>query len=90
MLLFTHIRLAYSFSDYRRRLYCVQARLQALSVLLYSNSFTEIQNLLYPGILDELVELLELQDPQLVEIRAAALRTLTSITHLDRSPRIPL
>lgn len=33
MQLFTHIRLAHSFSDYPKRMLCVQARLQALSVL---------------------------------------------------------
>lgn len=89
MMLYTHIRLAYSFSDYDRRLKCVQARLQALSVLLYSNTFSDTNVLLYPGILDELVELLELNDPALVDIRSAALRTLTSIIHLDRSPHLP-
>uniref|UniRef100_A0A1B6ILU9 DUF908 domain-containing protein n=1 Tax=Homalodisca liturata TaxID=320908 RepID=A0A1B6ILU9_9HEMI len=87
MLLFTHLRLAHSFSNHSLRLKCVQARLQALSVLLYSNA--DSHNLLYPGILDELVQLLELHDPGLVEIRSAALRTLTSIIHLDRSPHLP-
>lgn len=87
MMLFTHLRLANSFSDYATRLKCVQARLQALSVLLYSNA--DSHSLLYPGILDELVELLELNIGGLVEIRSAALRTLTSIIHLDRSPHIP-
>jgi len=33
MLLFTHIRLAHSFSNYEKRLQCVQARLQAISIL---------------------------------------------------------
>lgn len=33
MLLFTHIRLAQAFSSYDKRLQCVQARLQAISVL---------------------------------------------------------
>lgn len=90
MALFTHIRLAHSFSDYRRRLQCVQARLQALSVLVFSNALQEnAHNLLYPGLLEELVELLELPYPHLVEIRAAALRTLTSIIHLDRNPHHP-
>lgn len=87
MLLFTHLRLAHSFSDHGLRLKCVQARLQALSVLLYSNS--DAHGLLYPGLLDELVQLLELDNPGLVEIRSAALRTLTSIIHLDRSPHLP-
>ena len=90
MALLTHIRLAHSFSDYRRRLQCVQARLQALSVLVYSNALQEnAHSLLHAGLLEELVELLELPNPHLVEIRAAALRTLTSIIHLDRNPHFP-
>ncbi|XP_043484818.1 E3 ubiquitin-protein ligase HUWE1 isoform X4 [Leptopilina heterotoma] len=90
MALLTHIRLAHSFSDYRRRLQCVQARLQALSVLVYSNALQEnAHSLLHAGLLEELVELLELPNSHLVEIRAAALRTLTSIIHLDRNPHFP-
>ncbi|XP_076681578.1 HECT, UBA and WWE domain containing E3 ubiquitin protein ligase 1 isoform X3 [Andrena cerasifolii] len=90
MALLTHIRLAHSFSDYRRRLQCVQARLQALSVLVYSNALQEnAHSLLHAGLLEELVEVLELPYAHLVEIRAAALRTLTSIIHLDRNPHFP-
>lgn len=90
MLLFTHVRLAHCFSDYRTRLHCVQARLQSLSVLVYSNALQDNAHaLLYPGLLEELVELLELQLPYIVEIRSAALRTLTSIIHLDRNPHFP-
>ena len=33
MLLFTHIRLAKAFSNYEQRVQCVQARLQAISIL---------------------------------------------------------
>ena len=33
MLLFTHIRLAQAFSKYEKRIQCVQARLQAISIL---------------------------------------------------------
>ena len=33
MLLMTHIRLAQAFSNYDKRIQCVQARLQAISVL---------------------------------------------------------
>lgn len=90
MQLFTHIRLAHCFSNRRLRLLCVQARLQALSVLVYSNALAENAHaLLYSGILEELVELLEMPSSNLVEIRAAALRTLTSIIHLDRNPHFP-
>ena len=50
MQLFTHIRLAHSFADYRRRLQCVQARLQALSVLIYCNALADAApSLLYAG-----------------------------------------
>lgn len=90
MLIFTRVRLSLSFSSYETRLQFVLARLQALSVLVYSNSLQEnINSLLYPGFLEELVELLEMREPHLVEIRAAALRTLTSIIHLDRNPHFP-
>lgn len=41
------------------------------------------------GLLEELVDVLESTEPQLMEIRAAALRTLTAIIHLDRNPNFP-
>lgn len=89
MLLFTHLRLAHSFSDYNKRLQCVQARLQALSVLVYCNAIQDNANLLlYNGLIEELVDVLELHDPSLIEIKAASLRTLTSIIHLERNPKI--
>ncbi|XP_048517112.1 E3 ubiquitin-protein ligase HUWE1 isoform X3 [Dendroctonus ponderosae] len=90
MWLYTHVRLATHFANYEKRLKCVQARLQALSVLVYSSTLQESpSNLLYNGILEELVEVVELQDPQLTDIRCAALRTLTAIIHLDRNPQFP-
>lgn len=91
MVLFTQLRLAHGFSDYRRRLLCVQARLQAISVLVYSNGLQDNthQAVIYNGLLEELVELLELSAPELVDIRAAALLTLTSVIHLDRNPHFP-
>ncbi|KAJ8947112.1 hypothetical protein NQ318_002471 [Aromia moschata] len=90
MWLFTHVRLATHFADYRNRLKSVQARLQALSVLVYSSAIQDSpSNLLYNGLLEELVEVVELQDPQLTDIRCAALRTLTAIIHLDRNPHLP-
>ncbi|XP_063928722.1 E3 ubiquitin-protein ligase HUWE1 isoform X2 [Zophobas morio] len=90
MWLFTHVRLAHHFADYNNRLLCVQARLQALSVLVYSNAIQDSpHNLLYNGLLEELVELVEMKEAHLVEIRSAALRTLTAIIHLDRNPHIP-
>lgn len=89
MLLFTHVRLAHSFSNYTKRLQCVQARLQALSVLVYCNAIPDNANtLLYNGLIEELVDVLELQDPHLIEIKAASLRTLTSVIHLEKNPRL--
>ncbi|KAK4872231.1 hypothetical protein RN001_016355 [Aquatica leii] len=90
MWLFTHVRLAHHFAEYRTRLLCVQARLQALSVLVYSNALQDsAHTLLYNGLLEELVELVELNNVEMVDIRSAALRTLTSIIHLDRNPHFP-
>ncbi|XP_064606987.1 E3 ubiquitin-protein ligase HUWE1-like isoform X3 [Liolophura sinensis] len=89
MLLYTHIRLAQSFASAKARIQCVQARLQALSILVYSNAIQEnLNTLLYNGLIEELVDVVELSDSYLVEIKAAALRTLTSIVHLDRNPKL--
>lgn len=90
MLLFTHLRLAHYFSTYRKRLQCVQARLQALSIIVYSNAMTlqENFNVLYNGFIEELVEVLELKDNHLLEIKAAAIRTLTSVIHLDHTTKL--
>uniref|UniRef100_A0A023FWE0 Putative e3 ubiquitin-protein ligase huwe1 n=1 Tax=Amblyomma parvum TaxID=251391 RepID=A0A023FWE0_AMBPA len=89
MLLLTHVRLAHSFSSYAKRLQCVQARLQALSILVYCSAIQDnINSLLYNGLIEELVDVLELKDPSLIEIKAASLRTLTSIIHLDRNPKL--
>ncbi|CAO1370647.1 unnamed protein product [Diamesa hyperborea] len=84
--LFARARLATGFWNYENRILFVQARLQALSILVYSDALLGYTStLIYPGFLEELVELLELQQPNLVEIRAAALRTLTAIIHLERN-----
>ena len=48
-----------------------------------------VHTLVYAGLLEELVEILEMSEKDLVEIKAAALRTLTSITHLERTPNLP-
>ena len=37
-MVFTYLRLAKLFSDYQSRLCCVQARLQAISILIYSHT----------------------------------------------------
>jgi E3 ubiquitin-protein ligase HUWE1 len=84
--LFARARLATGFWKYENRILFVQARLQALSILVYSDALMGYTStLIYPGFLEELVELLELQQTNLVEIRAAALRTLTAIIHLERN-----
>jgi E3 ubiquitin-protein ligase HUWE1 len=43
----------------------------------------------FPGLLEELVELLEMKGEHLTEIKAAALKSLTAIIHLDRNPNFP-
>ncbi|XP_011943524.1 PREDICTED: E3 ubiquitin-protein ligase HUWE1 isoform X11 [Cercocebus atys] len=96
MLLFTHIRLAHGFSNHRKRLQAVQARLHAISILVfvspfavYSNALQESANsILYNGLIEELVDVLQITDKQLMEIKAASLRTLTSIVHLERTPKL--
>lgn len=91
MLLFTHLRLAHSFSTYKKRLQCVQARLQALSIIVYCNAMSVAEsnnNILYNGFIEELVDVLELKNNRLLDIKAAALRTLTSVIHLDHSSKL--
>lgn len=88
--LLTHLRLAYYFPVWAERVKLVQARLQALSILVYANAIQEnIQQLLYSGLMEELVDILELSQDYLTDIKAAALRTLTSIIHLDRAHNFP-
>nr|CAB3254981.1 E3 ubiquitin-protein ligase HUWE1-like [Phallusia mammillata] len=90
MLLYTHLRLAHSFANHGTRLKCVQARLHAISVLVYTNSVADnVSSILYAGFTEELVDLLQVKDNTLVDIKAAALRTLTSIVHLDCRDRTP-
>jgi len=89
MQLLMRIRLARNFLDYEQRLKCVMARLQAISILVYSVAPAEIVDpLIYDGFVDELVELLEIKDNNIMAIRAAVLRTLTAIIHLERDPRL--
>ncbi|CAF1298860.1 unnamed protein product [Adineta ricciae] len=87
--LFTHLRLAYSFPSFEQRLLCIQARLQALSILVYSAAIQEASNVLYDGLIEELVEVLNVRDPTLTDIKASALKTLTSIIHLERTTKHP-
>lgn len=44
--------------------------------------------LLYNGFIEELVEVLELKSPDLIEIQSSALKALTSIIHLDRNSKL--
>jgi E3 ubiquitin-protein ligase HUWE1 len=68
----------------------IQARLQALSILVYANAIQDnTQQLLYNGLMEELVDVLELDKPYLTDIKSAALKTLTSIIHLDRAQNFP-
>lgn len=91
MQLFTHLRLAHSFSDPIKRMQCVQARLQALSIVIYCApaSTQEIgTQLLYNGFIEELVDIMQLEGNEYIDIKSAALRTLTSVVHLDRNSRL--
>ncbi|XP_053950966.1 E3 ubiquitin-protein ligase HUWE1 [Anastrepha ludens] len=84
------IRLVSGFKDQKLRLQFVQARLQAISVLIYSNALQDnVEKILYSGFGEELCELIDKEDVYLVEIRAAVLRTLTSMLHFDRNPNVP-
>ncbi|XP_036319887.1 E3 ubiquitin-protein ligase HUWE1 isoform X1 [Rhagoletis pomonella] len=84
------IRLVSGFKHQKLRLQFVQARLQAISVLIYSNALQDnVERILYSGFGEELCELIDKEDVYLVEIRAAVLRTLTSMLHFDRNPNVP-
>lgn len=83
------VRLVAGFRSRKSRLQFVQARLQAVSVLIYSNALQEnAEKVLYTGFGEELCELIDKDDSHLTEIRAAVLRTLTSMLHFDRNPNI--
>lgn len=91
MQLFTHLRLAHCFSDPIKRMQCVQARLQAMSIIIYCAPATNQEvgtQLLYNGFIEELVDILQLEGNYYIDIKSAALRTLTSIVHLDRNSRL--
>lgn len=91
MQLFTHLRLAHCFSDPIKRMQCVQARLQAMSIIIYCApaSTQELSTqLLYNGFIEELVDILQLDGNEYIDIKSAALRTLTAVVHLDRNSRL--
>ncbi|BHF65507.1 E3 ubiquitin-protein ligase huwe1 [Sparganum proliferum] len=77
MALFARIRLAVYFSDPEKRSKCIRARLQAISTLCYTFEIND--RLLYPSLVDELVDVLQLPDGEFMEIKACALRTMTAI-----------
>ena len=94
--LFAKIRLAVYFSDPEKRLKCIKARLQAISalckffshqliisVLGYTFEFDE--RLIYHGLFDELVDVLQIPDGEVMSIKACALRTMTAIFNFQRS-----
>lgn len=84
------MKLVSGFGNKKFRLQFVQARLQAISVLIYSNALQEnVERVLYTGFGEELCELIDRQEDYLIDIRAAVLRTLTSMLHFDRSPNVP-
>lgn len=91
MQLFTHLRLAHCFSNCTKRMQCVQARLQAMSIIIYCapSPTQEIgAQLLYNGFIEELVDILQLDGNSYIDIKSAALRTLTAVVHLDRNSRL--
>ncbi|CAM4777913.1 unnamed protein product [Rotaria magnacalcarata] len=87
--LFTHLRLAYAFPSFEQRLLCIQARLHALLILIYSSRVQEANRVLYDGLIQELVEVLNVRDSSLTDIKVSALKTLTSIIHLERTTKHP-
>jgi E3 ubiquitin-protein ligase HUWE1 len=99
VLLYTYIRLAHSFPNYEKRKLFVQTRLQSLSILVYSGAIQEhANNLLYDGLIEELVDLLTVKDassttiqtpiPPFPEIKAASLKTLTAFIHLEKTNKL--
>lgn len=87
--MFTHLRLAKNFANYTTRLQCVQARLNALSIIVYCQAIQEVNPLmLYNGLIEELVNVLELKNNSLIDIKSASLKALTSIIHLDRNSKM--
>jgi len=87
---FHRLRLAHAMANHQCRLQFVQARLQALSILVYSNQTTHINTLVYDGLVEEVVNTLKLPDKQnmIPDVKAACLKSLTAIIHMDRNPRL--
>ncbi|XP_066927721.1 E3 ubiquitin-protein ligase HUWE1-like isoform X2 [Clytia hemisphaerica] len=91
MAFYHRLRLAHAMTTYTKRLQFVQARLQALSILVYSNAAVHVNTLVYDGLIEEIVNTLkhnEIGYKKLAEVKASCLKTLTAIIHLDRNPRL--
>jgi len=84
------LRLAHSMPNLEKRIQFVQLRLQAISILVYSNATDQVNSLVYDGFVEEIVNTLELLDDKnkLSDVKASCLKTLTAIIHLDRNPRL--
>ena len=79
VLLYTYIRLAHSFPNYEKRKLFVQTRLQSLSILVYSGAIQEhANNLLYDGLIEELVDLLTVKDTLATTSNSSSNTTTTS------------
>lgn len=83
MTLFARLRTAMYYSDHEKRMKCIKARLQAISTLCYAFSYDE--RIIYPGLLDELVDVVQLPDGEVMSIKACALRTMTAVFNLQRA-----
>jgi len=85
MQLFTHIRMAHSFSNYKTRLACVMTRLQAYSILIYSQSAPE--TILPSSFIDECITILKSDKLDLMDIKTEIFKTLTCVIFLERQPK---
>ncbi|VDL63430.1 unnamed protein product [Hymenolepis diminuta] len=83
MTLFSRLRTAVYYSDHEKRMKCIKARLQAISTLCYAFSYDE--RIVYPGLLDELVDVVQLPDGEVMSLKACALRTMTAIFNIQRA-----
>jgi hypothetical protein len=85
ILLYTLIRVQHSLAKNDQRKLLVQVRLQALSILAYSEEIEE-NDLIYRGLIKELVDVLMIDDfLSLPDIKAASMNTLTAIIHLKKT-----
>ncbi|VDN97043.1 unnamed protein product, partial [Rodentolepis nana] len=82
MILFSRLRNSVYYSDFEKRMKCIRARLQAISTLCYA--FPCDERIIYPGLLDELVDVVQLPDGDAMSLKACALRTMTAIFNIQR------